>query len=98
MKIDGSHPAHDTPATENTRRPSAETGVRPGGTPAPGGPADRVELSSDAALRAAALKAASETPDVRTELVDRMREKLASGTLGADSLALADAIIDDLLT
>lgn len=97
MKIDGNRPAHDTSATEGTRRSTADAGVRQGAIQAPGSATDRVELSSDAALRAAALKAASETPEIRTELVDRMREKLNSGSLGADSLKLADAIIDDLL-
>ena len=97
MKIDGNRPAHDASATEGTRRSSLDAGVRQGGAAAPGSSTDRVELSSDAALRAAALKAATEAPDVRTELVNRMREKLDSGALGADSLKLADAIIDDLL-
>lgn len=97
MKIDGNRPAHDTSATESARRSSADTAVREGGVQAPGSAADRVELSSDAALRAAALKAANDAPEIRTELVDRMRDKLNDGTLGADSFKLADAIIDDLL-
>jgi flagellar biosynthesis anti-sigma factor FlgM len=98
MKIDGNRPAHDTSATESARRVPADAAVRPGGVSAPKGGTDRVELSRDATLRLAALKAANESPDIRMELVDRMREKLQSGALGADSLKLADAIIDDLLT
>lgn len=97
MKIDGNRPAHDPSATENTRRSTLDPHVRQGGVQAPGTPTDRVELSSDAALRTAALKAATEAPEIRPDLVDRMREKLESGTLGADSLKLADAIIDELL-
>jgi flagellar biosynthesis anti-sigma factor FlgM len=97
MKIDGNRPAHDTAATESARRTTTDAGLRPGGHAGTTGSTDRVELSSDATVRAAALKAANETPEIRTELVDRMREKLNAGQLGADSLRLADAIIDDLL-
>ena len=61
-------------------------GVAP--SPASG---DRVELSGDAALRAAALRAANETPAIRTELVEQMREKLNAGKIGNDAGALADA-------
>ena len=98
MKIDANRPTHDTQATEGTRRSSKDAGVRQGDGVAPAtGPADRVELSGDAALRAAALKAATESPAIRTELVDRMRQKLNAGQVGQDAAALADAIIDDQL-
>ena len=43
-----------------------------------------------------AFKAASDAPGIRTELVDRMRDKLNAGKVGNDAGALADAIIDDL--
>ena len=97
MKIDGNRPAHDTAATESARRAATDAALRPAGQSGTPGSSDRVELSTDATLRAAALKAATETPEIRTDLVDRMREKLESGQLGANSLKLADAIIDDLL-
>ena len=97
MKIDGNRPAHDTQATDGTRRSSKDAGVQPGGVAPASGTGDRVELSNDAALRTAALKAATETPAIRTELVDRMRQKLNAGQVGQDAGALADAIIDDQL-
>ena len=98
MKIDGNRPTHDTQAADATRRSGKDVNVRQGGGVGPaGGTTDRVELSGDAALRAAALKAASETPDIRAELVDRMREKLNAGKVGNDAGALADAMLDDLL-
>ena len=54
MKIDGNRPTHDTAAAEATRR-SAKDGVQQGGSVAPSAASgDRVELSGDAALRAAA--------------------------------------------
>jgi len=98
MKIDGNRPAHDASATDGTRRTGKDAGVQQGSGVAPSAAAgDRVELSGDAALRAAALKAANAAPAIRTELVDRMREKLKTGQVGNDAGALADAIIDDQL-
>jgi flagellar biosynthesis anti-sigma factor FlgM len=98
MKIEGNRPAHDTQAAEGARRSSKDGGVRQGNGVAPGSAgSDRVELSGDAALRTAALKAANDAPAIRTELVDRMRDKLKAGRVGNDAGALADAIIDDLL-
>jgi flagellar biosynthesis anti-sigma factor FlgM len=98
MKIDGNRPAHDTSATDGTRRAGKDAGVQQGSGVAPSAAAgDRVELSGDAALRAAALKAANAAPAIRTELVDRMREKLNAGNVGNDAGALADAILDDQL-
>ena len=98
MKIDGNRPAQDASATDGVRRTGKDAGVQQGSGVAPSAAAgDRVELSGDAALRAAALKAANAAPAIRTELVDRMREKLKTGQIGNDAGALADAIIDDQL-
>ena len=98
MKIDGNRPAHDASATDGTRRTGKDGGVQQGSGVAPSTTAgDRVELSGDAALRAEALKAANAAPEIRTELVDRLREKLNAGQIGNDAGALADAILDDQL-
>jgi flagellar biosynthesis anti-sigma factor FlgM len=97
MKIDGHRPAQDAQATDGTARTGKDAAVRPGVVPGAGTLADRVELSSDAGLRTAALRAASEAPAIRTDLVERMRELLDAGQVGTDSRKLADAIIDDLL-
>ena len=58
---------------------------------------DKVEVSSDAKLFAAAAKAASEPTPVRADVVEAMKQKLAAGEIGNDSGRLADRIIDDLL-
>jgi flagellar biosynthesis anti-sigma factor FlgM len=58
---------------------------------------DRVEVSSDAKLMGAALKAATDAPAIRTDLVEAMKQKLAAGEIGKDSGRLADRIIDDLI-
>ena len=98
MKIEGNRPAQDTQATDGTRRAGKDAGVRQGGGVATAVPSsDRVEISDEVALRVAAFKAASDSPDIRTGLVDEMREKLNAGKVGNDAGALADAILDDLL-
>jgi flagellar biosynthesis anti-sigma factor FlgM len=90
------HRMHPPPTA--SARTGKDAGVQQGSGVAPSAAAgDRVELSGDAALRAAALKAANAAPAIRTELVDRMREKLKTGQVGNDAGALADAIIDDQL-
>ena len=96
MKIDSNRPAADTQPADSTRRTEKDDAVRPGGRTAPAASSDRVELSSDAALRAAALKAANDAPAIRTALVERLQEKLQAGQIGTDSTRLADAILDDL--
>jgi flagellar biosynthesis anti-sigma factor FlgM len=98
MKIDGNRPTTDTQSADGARRTGKDASLRQGGGVAPSSSSsDRVELSGDAALRAAAFKAATDAPGIRTELVDRMREKLNAGKVGNDAGALADAIIDDLV-
>jgi len=58
---------------------------------------DSVQVSSDAQLLNQALRAASSLPAIRTDKVEMARQKLASGSLGADAGALADRLIDSLL-
>jgi flagellar basal-body rod protein FlgF len=54
-------------------------------------------MSADAALANDAVKAANESPDIRAELVERMRALLAAGELGSDAGALADSLIDSMI-
>ena len=62
MKIEGNRPAQDTQATDGTRRAGNDLGTRPGTNTTSVVPSsDRVELSGDAALTAAAFKAASDS-------------------------------------
>ena len=96
MKIQGNRPDNDAAIAQNTRveRPEADTraaaGVRVG-------QGDRVALSAEAALASSAAKAAAELPEVRMDLVNRMRELMERGELGADAEALADRLIDGML-
>ena len=58
---------------------------------------DRFEKSPDAQLAEMAVRAATNTPDIRPEVVERAKAKLMSGELGADMERLADKMIDSLL-
>ena len=59
--------------------------------------ADRVEVSSDAALMHSAVQAASDAPAVRADKVEAAKKALADGSLGADAGKLAEALIDPML-
>ena len=103
MKIDGNYltPNADLSAdasakTDGTRKVADRQVAQTGDRPAAGG-TDKVELSSDARLMAAALKATADAASVRTDVVEAMKQKLAAGEIGNDSGRLADRLIDDLL-
>ena len=99
MKIDLNRLTQDTDATKGTdaaRKVADRAVTRTGERTATSG-TDTVELSSDAQLLAAALKATTEAAPVRTEVVEAMKLKLAAGEIGNDSGRLADRILDDLL-
>ena len=59
--------------------------------------ADRVEVSSDAALMNTAAQAASDAPAIRADKVEAARKALADGSLGADAGKLAEALIDQMM-
>jgi flagellar biosynthesis anti-sigma factor FlgM len=98
MKIEGNRLTQDTQATEQSQRTAADRGVkRSGNDKTQTTSTDRVEMSADAQLMTSALNASQKTPAVRTELVERLREKFNAGEIGNDSGRLADRMIDDLL-
>jgi flagellar biosynthesis anti-sigma factor FlgM len=97
VKIDGYRPASGTEATEASKKTTDEKRVQRSGADKAGDKRDRVEVSPDAQLLTSALDAAQKAPAIRTELVERLRQKLNSGELGKDSFKLADRLIDDLL-
>jgi len=101
MKIEGSRPDQVAPGNESSASQAADRVQlgredRANRVPESGG--DRVNLSSDARLMSSAVRAAETAPDVRPDVVERARQKLASGELGRDTLKLADRIIDSLLS
>ena len=96
MKIESNGPTTAQLASARTERlESTAAGRTAQGGRSAGG--DRVNLSADGALAARAMKAASEASDVREDVVERAKARLASGELGRDLDALADSLIDRLL-
>lgn len=59
---------------------------------------DRVELSSTARLIQQAGEMAQKAPDIREELVARIREKIEKGTYRVDAEKAAGALMDEALT
>ncbi len=96
MKIEGNRPDLESVAAQRTDRVSTGRAKQ-----APGSAAaqdtDRVQVSESATLAASARRAAEESPDIRRDLVERMRAKLAAGEVGKDAERLADRMIDHLL-
>ena len=99
MKIDGNRTAQDAEAAKATEAAQkvAEKRVAKKSDLPTGTGTDKVEVSSDAKLMAAALKASTEAPAVRADVVEAMKKKLEAGEIGNDAGRLADRIIDDLL-
>lgn len=99
MKIDAYRLTPDTDATKSTDGPRKVTDRT---TTAPDDRArtpgsDKVEVSADAKLLAAALKSTQDVQPVRTDVVEAMKRKLAAGEIGTDAGRLADRMMDDLL-
>jgi anti-sigma28 factor (negative regulator of flagellin synthesis) len=70
--------------------------VRPPAEPKKASSPDTVRLSGEVRLADEAVRAAALSGDVRPEAVARARALLQSGSLGRDTEALADKIIDSL--
>jgi flagellar biosynthesis anti-sigma factor FlgM len=96
MKIEGNGQNLESVAAQRADRVTIGRGKQ-----APGAGAsqdiDRVQVSDSAVLAATVRRAADETPDIRQDLVEKMRAKLAAGEIGADAERLADRMIDHLL-
>jgi len=96
VKIDSSGSDIRHQALDGVGRPTAPAGRTDSAPPTPAA-ADEVRLSSDGQLMQAALQAAQQTPDIRPDVVERMRAALAKGEIGNDPHALADTLIDRML-
>jgi flagellar biosynthesis anti-sigma factor FlgM len=95
MKIDGYHGQPDfatiRPDAVGSDRARAATAAQQTRT-------DSLNLSTDVELVNSAMRAATDAPEIRQDMVERAQQKLASGQLGQDLLRLADRIIDHVLT
>ncbi len=93
MKIDSYNSGSiQGPAADRTEAGPARGTTEAGATAAPG--SDNVRLSNDVQLVNAATAAAQQTPDIRQDVVDRMRALLDQGQIGNDANRLANALID----
>lgn len=54
---------------------------------------DKVSVSSDALLVAEAAKAAEESPDVRVDRVEALRQQVQTGTYTPDSRKIAEKLV-----
>jgi flagellar biosynthesis anti-sigma factor FlgM len=98
MKIDLNRQTQDTQAADAAKKTALDQAVKRTATDKVATTSgDRVEVSADAQLLSTALDAAQKAPEVRTELVEKMKQKLNNGEIGNDSGRLADRMIDDLL-
>ena len=97
MKVEGDRPNPEISASRSQKaeKTAAETARQaPVSKPDKG---DSVAVSSDAALASSAVKAANESPDIRPDVVERMKQLRDSGELGRDVGKLADSLIDAML-
>jgi flagellar biosynthesis anti-sigma factor FlgM len=95
MKIEGNHGQSECASIRldpgGSDRARAKAGVERAST-------DRVELSTDAEVVDNAMRAVTDAPELRQELVEQARQKLAAGRLGQDLLRLADRLLDHSIT
>jgi flagellar biosynthesis anti-sigma factor FlgM len=94
MKIDGNRPNLDHAALQRLERAAADAPKQ--ATAAKVSSGDTVQVSADAALANDAIKAVNDAPEIRSNLVERMRALLKSGELGSDAGQLADSLIDSI--
>lgn len=96
MKVEQHGPG--TPAGRTEHTPAVGEAPTGGRSTATSASSDTVSLSSDVEFVRKALEQAQAQPEIRTEVVQRMRELMERGELGADAGKLADAMIDRWLT
>jgi flagellar biosynthesis anti-sigma factor FlgM len=97
MKIQHDHPSG---VQDAGRTQPVVTVGRQRAQPARGGvdPGDHLERSAETHLLGQAVDAVSKAPEIRQDVVDRARARLAAGEIGNDPGRLADRLIDSLLS
>lgn len=96
MKIQGDRPSgvQDAGQTQQVDKAAQQRAQQARSTADSG---DRVEVSADARLLGKAVDAAAKAPEIRQDVVERAKAKLAAGEVGNDANRLADRLIDSLL-
>lgn len=95
MKIQGERPSgvQDAGQTQQVDKAAQQRAQQARGA----ADGDRVEVSADARLLGKAVDAAAKAPEIRQDVVERAKAKLAAGEIGNDANRLADRLIDSLL-
>ena len=97
MKIQGDRPSgvQDAGQTQQVDKAAQQRAQQNRGA---GQSGDLVEVSADARLLGQAVDAANKAPEIRQDVVERAKAKLAAGEIGNDPGRLADRLIDSLLS
>ncbi|WP_291986224.1 flagellar biosynthesis anti-sigma factor FlgM [Luteitalea sp.] len=97
MKIQGDRPSgvQDAGQTQQVEKAAQQRAQQSRGGVDAG---DRVEVSADARLLGKAVDAAAKAPEIRQDVVERAKAKLAAGEIGNDPGRLADRLIDSVLS
>ncbi len=103
MKVDGNRPEHVADGQGSSAAQAAQAAERLQQQQKleqqrPATSDDKVELSPDAKLASSAIRAAARAPDIRQDVVERVRARLDAGQVGNDLNRLADRMIDNLLS
>jgi flagellar biosynthesis anti-sigma factor FlgM len=96
MRIDNNRANFDR--LDTTKAAGADAAAGKGGAKTTSASGDSVRISSGVQFASTAVAAASNAPELRQDKIERARALLADGTLGGDSLKLADALIDRAIT
>ncbi len=94
MKIESSPLDVYRQAADRVGGPASGAGQASGQPAAAASGGDSVALSGDAQALQQAVRSAQDAPDIRQDLVERLRADLKDGKVGQDAGKLADAIID----
>jgi negative regulator of flagellin synthesis FlgM len=81
-RADGTERAKENAAPAAPSQPAASIG-------------DKVSVSADAMLRTAALSTALNTPDVRQDKIDALKQQISDGTYKIDSEKIAAKLLED---
>ena len=98
MKIQGDRPSgvHDAGQAQQVDKAAQQRAQQQARAGADQG--DRFEVSADARLLGQAVDAASKSSEIRQDVVERAKAKLAAGEIGNEPQRLADKMIDSLLS
>ena len=98
MKIEGDRPNIPVPSTDRTDRGADAASAPVRRQPRAAGETDGFTVSPELQLVQSAVQTAAGLPEIRQDLVERMRALLEKGEVGNDPQRLADALIDRWLT